>query len=371
MQILVINSGSSSLKFRLLNSSKNYELIAKGLIEKIGLRRSKVRDHKEALKLCLESLEGKQIDAVGHRVVHGGEKFTEPTKITPRVIREIKRLSHLAPLHNPANLQGILACKKILKRTPQVAVFDTAFHQTMPDHAYLYGLPEKLYKKHAIRRYGFHGTSHKYVCNEALKLLRTKKAKIITCHLGNGSSITATINGKSIDTSMGLTPLEGIMMGTRSGSIDPAIIIYLQKKLKLTPQKVDHLLNNESGLKGFSGISSDMRKIYQKSLKGNSRALLTIRTLSYQISKYLGAYFAAMQGVDAVVFTGGMGEKAFYIRAQAILGLASIKAKIDPRKNRKNELKIHHKDSKIKVFVIPTNEEKQIAIETHDLLAKI
>ncbi len=357
MKILVINCGSSSLKFSLLDSSKSFTPIKKGLIDR-------VKNHKEAIKTALKSLEGEEITAVGHRVVHGGEKYSQPTKITPAVIREIKKLGKLAPLHNPVNLEGILATKKLLPKIPQVAVFDTAFHQTMPQKAFLYALPQKLYKKNNIRRYGFHGTSHKYVVSETLKKLGTKKAKIISCHLGNGSSITASINGKSIDTSMGLTPLEGVMMGTRCGNIDPSIPLHLQESLKMKPQKIYEMLNKHSGLKAISKISFDMRKIYEKSLKNNKSALFTIEMLSYQIAKYCGSYAAALNGLDAITFTGGLGEKAFYVREQTCKYLGFMGLKLDKRKNSANKELISTPKSTIKVFVIPTNEEKQIAIET-------
>ncbi|MDD3861559.1 MAG: acetate/propionate family kinase, partial [Candidatus Gracilibacteria bacterium] len=257
-----------------------------------------------------------------------------------------------------------LACKKILPKTKQVAIFDTAFHQTMPEKAYLYAIPYSLYKKHNIRRYGFHGTSHKYVINETIKILKKKNLKIISCHLGNGASITASLNGKSMDTSMGLTPLEGIMMGTRSGSIDPAIIFHLEKTLKLSSEKIYTLLNNKSGLLGISEISSDMRKIYAKSLKKDPRALLTIELLSYQIAKYLGSYSSILGGIHAIIFTGGLGEKAFYVRQKSCEYLKFLGLSLDHQKNKKCETIISTPKSKIKVFVIPTNEEKQIAIET-------
>lgn len=385
MKILVINAGSSSIKSKLFEKKKDLEPLAKFHVDGIGLKQCKlifksenkniglklpVKNHEEGIKLLLKTLLDtktieslKEIEVVGHRVVHGGEKYSEPVKIDARVIKTIDKLSALAPLHNPANLQAINACKKLIKHAPQIAVFDTAFHQTMPEKAYLYGLPYEYYKKHDIRRYGFHGTSHKYVIETAIKLLKKKNLKIISCHIGNGSSITASINGKSVDTSMGFTPLEGIMMGTRSGSIDPAIILHLQKELKMKPAAIDELLNNESGLKGFSEISPDMRDIYAKYKEKDPRAILTIETLSYQIAKYLGAYTAAMDGLDAIIFTGGLGEKAFYVREKACSYLSHSGLKLNAKKNENCEQLISDNKSKIKVFVIPTNEEKEIALQ--------
>ena len=387
MKILVVNAGSSSIKSKLFEKKKDFEPIAKFHIDGIGLTRcklifksenkniglhQKVKNHEEGIKLLLKTLTStktienlKEIKAVGHRVVHGGEKYSEPTKIDARVIKTIDKLSTLAPLHNPANLQAIKACKKLLPRIPQVAVFDTAFHQTMPEKAYLYGLPYEYYKKHNIRRYGFHGTSHQYVTEKAIKLLKKKNLKIISCHIGNGSSITASINGKSIDTSMGFTPLEGIIMGTRSGSIDPAIVLHLQKKLKMKPDKVDELLNHESGLKGLSQISPDMRNIYAKYLTKDPRAILTIEILSYQIAKYIGAYAATLNGLDALIFTGGLGEKAFYVRQKACDYLTHLGVKLNTKRNENCEELISDGKSRTKVFVFHTNEEKQIALETY------
>ncbi len=386
MKILVINAGSSSIKSKLFEKKKDFEPLAKFHIDGIGLKQCKlifksenkniglkqeIKNHEEGIKLLLKTLLStgtienlKDIEIVGHRVVHGGEKYSEPIKIDARVIKTIDKLSSLAPLHNPANLQAIKACKKLIKHAPQIAIFDTAFHQTMPEKAYLYGLPYEYYKKHNIRRYGFHGTSHKYVTETVIKLLKKKNLKIISCHIGNGSSITASINGKSVDTSMGFTPLEGIMMGTRSGSIDPAIVLHLQKELKMKPAAIDELLNHESGLKGFSEISPDMRNIYEKYKKKDPRAILTIETLSYQIAKYLGAYTAAMDGLDAIIFTGGLGEKAFYVREKACSYLNHSGLKLDKKKNKNCEQLISNNKSKIKVFVIPTNEEKEIASQS-------
>ncbi|MFH1218531.1 MAG: acetate kinase [Candidatus Peregrinibacteria bacterium] len=395
MKILVINAGSSSIKSTLFESTpKALTFLAKFHVDGIGLSRCKysfksdtknlglttqIKTHEAGIKLLLQTLKNtetissySEIKAIGHRVVHGGEKYTASTLINPQVLKAIHNLEELAPLHNPANLSAIKACKKILPKTKQVAVFDTAFHQTMPPKAFLYGLPYNLYTKHQIRRYGFHGTSHKYVTNQAVKLLKKKNLKIISCHLGNGSSITASLNGKSVDTSMGFTPLEGVMMGTRSGSIDPAIIFHLKDKLKMKPDQIEDLLNEKSGLKGFSEISQDMREIYQESKKGNRQALLTIELLSYQIAKYVGAFAAALNGLDCLIFTGGLGENAFYIREQVASYLSHLNLKLNTSKNKEitaptpltQPEKISDTHSKVQVLVIPTNEELQIAEET-------
>lgn len=384
MKILVINSGSSSIKSTLFDFSKSVSgketqtEIAKSLVDGIGLKSCKfifekftkttvkntekcrITSHEAGVKLILETLlktkciQGlNEIVAVGHRVVHGGEKYTKSTLLNKKILQEIEKLSSLAPLHNPANLASINACQKLLPQAKEVAVFDTAFHQSMPEKAYLYALPKEFYKKYQIRRYGFHGTSHKYVINEALKILkksspRLTAPKIISCHLGNGSSITASIAGKSIDTTMGFTPLEGLTMGTRSGSIDPGIILHLSNNLKFTPKEIDEMLNHKSGLLALSQISSDMRDIYAQSLKGNKQALLTLEILSYQIAKYCGGFAAAMSGLDCLIFTGGIGEHAFYIRDRVSAYLKFLHIK--------------------KTLVIPTNEEKQIAMETVELI---
>ncbi len=390
MKILTINAGSSSIKSALFEKNKSLENIATFNVDGIGLKQCKfifksktknicqhqmIKNHEQALNLLLKTLKNtsvikdyNEIKAIGHRVVHGGEKYTTSVKLNQKIIKDIEKISFLAPLHNPANLQAINSCKKLLPKVPQVAVFDTAFHQTMQEKSYLYGLPYDFHKKYNIRRYGFHGTSHKYITEEAIRLLKKKNLKIISCHLGNGSSITASINGKSIDTSMGFSPMEGVIMGTRCGSLDPEIILYLQKKVKFSLKELDNILNYESGLKGLSGISSDMRNIYAKYLKKDPRAILAIETLSYQIAKYAGAYSASMNGLDAIVFTGGLGEKAFYIREKACKYLEFLGVKIDEKRNEKSEELISAKNSKIKVFVIPTNEELQIAKETISVL---
>lgn len=380
MNILVINAGSSSLKFQLL---KNGVCLAKGIVDSLGEKNcifkasigaKKIEEHiaiktyEQAIHKVSEFLKKQQIDAIGHRVVHGGEKYHSATIIDQKVIKAIDELSDLAPLHNPPNLKAILACKKLFPQLPQVAVFDTSFHQTIPEKAYLYALPYQLYEKLKIRRYGFHGPSHAYVSRETAKLLKKNSAKIITCHLGNGSSITAVHNGKSVDTSMGFTPLEGLPMGTRSGDIDPAIIFYLKKKLKLSPEKIEKILLKDSGLKGISEISWDMRKIWASAQKNNKRAQLTLSILAYRIAKYIGAYATAMNGVDAITFTGGIGENAWYVRKEVCQYLEFLGLQIDSQKNKLNATLISTPKSHIKVFVIPTNEEEEIAAETRQIL---
>lgn len=347
--------------------SQNCKFIYKGFGKNVGQKET-IKNHEQGVKLLFKWLDPKEINAIGHRVVHGGEKYQTAVKIDKKVLKEIEKLNHLAPLHNPINLKCILTCQQILPKVKQVAVFDTAFHQTMPPEAYLYGLPMTLYKKHGIRRYGFHGSSHKYVTDEALKKLSktTKKAKVISCHLGNGSSITASIGGKSIDTSMGFTPLEGVMMGTRSGSVDPALVLQLAKTNGI--EATEKLLQKESGLLGFSDISSSMWEIHQKSLKNDHQAHLTIDTLSYQIAKYCGSYVAALSGLDALIFTGGLGENAWYVREKVCAYLEFLGLKIDKKANKNNNEDISTSDSKVKVFIIKTDEERQIAKETMEVL---
>lgn len=390
MKILILNSGSSSLKFKVFEYNKDLEKIARGMVDGLGLKtcrftfkseqknigqKIQIKTHKQAIDLTLKTLikskvieDEKEIKAIGHRVVHGGEFYSEPTKIDARVLKKLESLNELAPLHNPANVKGIQVCKKILPRTPQVAVFDTAFHQTMPEKAFLYGIPYAFYKKDNIRRYGFHGTSHKYVTNEALKLFRKKNPKTISCHLGNGVSVTAALNGKSVDTSMGFTPLEGCMMGTRCGSIDPAIIFHLVDHKKMKLDKVEDLLINDSGLEGFSQVSSDMRLVREAAEKKDELAKLSIEVFSYQIAKYIGAYIAVLNGLDALIFTGGIGEKAWYARDQICQHLEYMGLKLDKKKNQNSELVLSTPKSKVKAFAIPTNEEKQIATETMSII---
>ncbi|MEJ6952157.1 acetate/propionate family kinase [Natronospora cellulosivora (SeqCode)] len=396
MKILVLNSGSSSVKYQLIDMTDE-TVLAKGLVERIGIDDSvleqetvddkfieikkDIPNHSVAIKMVIDALLDKdkgvlssmdEIKAVGHRVVHGGEKFAESTIITEEVINEIDSVSELAPLHNPANLTGIKVCEDLLPGKPQVAVFDTAFHQTMPTKAYLYALPYKYYEKYGIRRYGFHGTSHKYVAQRTALLMdkALEKLKIITCHLGNGASIAAIDGGKSVDTSMGLTPLEGLVMGTRCGDIDPAIIPFLMDKEDLSIEEVDNIMNKKSGLYGVSGISSDSRDVTAGAAEGNEQALAALDIFKYRIIKYIGAYMTAMGGVDAIVFTAGIGENQQDLREDIIESLAFLNVHVDEKANsiRKKEVEISTADSNIRLFVIPTNEELMIARETNALL---
>lgn len=370
-KILVINSGSSSIKYRLFevkangnNNGAHYSILSKGLIEKIGQKGSGVEDHKQGIKILLDSLVNgsgaklkgyDEIFAVGHRVVHGGVQFKKPTVVTEEVIAKIRECFELAPLHNPANLAGIEACKELLPDIKQVAVFDTAFHQSLPEYAYIYGLPYEYYEKYNLRKFGFHGTSHQYVAHEAARLLKKplSKLKVITCHLGNGCSITAVKNGKSVDTSMGFTPLEGLVMGTRCGDIDPASVIFLAEKEKISLQEIDRVLNYKSGLKGISGLSNDVREIKSAAKNGNKRAKLALDIFTYRIRKYIGSYAAAMGGVDAIVFTAGIGENEKTIRDSVLKGLFGFL-------NRK----------KVRVLVVATNEELMIAKQAFQLVRR-
>ena len=349
MKILVINSGSSSIKYKLFDMPFQ-RLLSKGSIDQIGEIGSKFSNHYSGLKIILEEI--RFVDAVGHRVVHGAEKFKKPTLVDKNVIREIKKCCAIAPLHNPANLAGILACQKLLPGLKQVAVFDTAFHQSIPEHAYIYGLPYDYYQKLGVRKYGFHGTSHEYVAMEASRILNKplNKLKLITCHLGNGCSITAIDQGKSVDTSMGFTPLEGLVMGTRCGDTDPALITHIMRKKKIDTKEMDRILNKESGLKGISGISNDMRLLERKANAGNRRAKLARDIFVYRIRKYIGAYLAVLRGLDALVFTAGIGENQPNIRDKICQGLFACLG-INP-----------------KILVIPTNEELMIARQTYRLI---
>jgi acetate kinase len=395
MKILIVNAGSSSLKFQLIKkgeSRNDFKTLINGIADGIGrsscflkaetenekIRYDKVfKNHKEALNEALNLMTEKNvinklkdIDATGHRVVHGGEKYRDATKITKKVKDKIKELSELAPLHNPPNLEGINACESLLKSKPNIAVFDTAFHQTIPKKAYKYAIPHKYYEKYGIRRYGFHGTSHKYIADETYKLLKSKNKKIITCHLGNGASMSAIVNGKCIDTSMGFTPLEGIPMGTRSGSIDPAIPLFIMKKKNLDAQHMDNLLNKRSGIQAVSKISSDVRDIWSKAKKNNKQALFTLDYLAYKYALKIGSYAAAMNGVDAITFTAGIGQNAWYLRRDTAKYLEYLGVKLDARKNKANKTKIHSNKSKVKVFIIETNEGLQIAKEVFSLMNK-
>lgn len=395
MVILVINCGSSSLKYQLFDMERE-TVLAKGLVERIGLAGSalihscagkdKIRierpldNHKQAISMVLEALTDAEhgalkryedIDAVGHRVVHGGEAFASSVKIDNDVMEAIKRNIDLAPLHNPPNIMGIEACSEILPGVTQVAVFDTAFHQTMPDYAFLYGLPYELYKKHGIRKYGFHGTSHQYVAQRAAALAGRPitELKIISCHLGNGASITAVDGGKSVETSMGLTPLEGLIMGTRSGDIDPAIIFHMMKQLNMSADEVNHILNKKSGVFGISGVSSDFRDLEQAAAEGNELAALALKTYYYQVVKYIGAYAAVMNGVDIIVFTAGLGENSKGTREEICKNLDYLGVKLDQAKNdtRGKEADVSADTSRVRVFVIPTNEELMIARDTAEI----
>jgi len=398
MKVLVINCGSSSLKYQLINMETE-ESLAQGLVERIGIEGSiltqkvpgrdkyiieqPMADHKDAIKLVLDALvDGNhgvissmdEISAVGHRVVHGGEKYSESVVIDDAVMASLEECVKLAPLHNPANIIGINACKSLMPNTPMVAVFDTAFHQTMPKTAYMYPLPYELYAKYGIRKYGFHGTSHKYVSAECAKLMGKdiKDVKIITCHLGNGASLAAIKDGHCVDTSMGFTPLEGIAMGTRCGNIDPAIVTFLMNEGKMTAKEVDNLMNKQSGVLGLSGVSSDFRDIEDAAKEGNERAVLALDVYDYRVRELIGAYAAAMGGVDAVVFTAGLGENAIETRAQICKGLEFLGIEIDDAKNnvRGKATEVSKDGAKVKVFVIPTNEELVIARDTKELTSK-
>lgn len=398
MKILVINAGSSSLKYQLIDMDTN-DVMAKGLCERIGIDGSKLshthhgrekvviekemKDHADAIKMVLDALTDKEygvigdmseISAVGHRVVHGGEKFNKSVVINDEIKAAVKECVPLAPLHNPANIIGIEACERAMPGVPQIAVFDTAFHQTMPKEAFMYGIPYAMYEKHKIRRYGFHGTSHKYVSSEAAKMLGKdiKDLKIITFHLGNGSSITAVDGGKSIDTSMGFTPLAGVVMGTRSGDIDPAIVDFLAESENMSLSDVDNMLNKESGVYGISEVSSDFRDLEKAEAEGNEKAKLASEMFIYSVRKFLGQYIVALGGVDAVVFTAGIGENTPHMRARILKNTEFLGIEVDDEKNEKAirgaQMDISKDGSKVRVLVIPTNEELMIAKETQELL---
>lgn len=397
MNILVINCGSSSLKYQLIDSETE-NVLAKGLVERIGIegscithtpagkdkvvKKQPMQDHNEAVRLVIEALIDpdhgvikslSEIGAVGHRVVHGGEKFKTAVKIDDSVIKDIEDLSALAPLHNPANLIGIRACADNMPGVPQAAVFDTAFHQTMPKKAYMYGLPYEYYEKYKVRRYGFHGTSHDFVSNRAAEILGKdrKDLKIIVCHLGNGSSISAVKNGECVDTSMGLTPLEGLIMGTRSGDLDPAILDFICQKEGLSIEEMNTVLNKKSGVFGLSGgISSDFRDLTAASKEGNELAKLALETFSYRVAKYIGSYTVAMQGVDVIAFTAGVGENDTGVRKAVCEYLDFMGVRVDEEKImiRGEEVIVSTPDSKVKVMVVPTNEELAIAKQTLAIL---
>ena len=391
MNILVINCGSSSLKFQLINAESE-EVLAKGLCERIGIdgrltyqpaggekeiSEKAMPTHTEAIQFVIDALTNEktgvvkslsEIGAVGHRIVHGGEKFASSVVITEEVKKAVEECNDLAPLHNPANLIGVEACEKLMPGTPMVAVFDTAFHQTMPEKAYMYGLPYEYYEKYKVRRYGFHGTSHSYVSKKAAEVMGKAydEVKTIVCHLGNGASVSAVLNGKSVDTSMGLTPLEGLVMGTRSGDIDPAIMEFIAKKENLDIAGIMNVLNKKSGEEGVSGVSSDFRDLEAAAKAGNKRAELAIDVFAYRVAKYVGAYTAAMNGVDNIVFTAGIGENCALVRTKVCSYLGYLGITIDEEANGKRgeEIVISTPDSKVKVLVVPTNEELAIARET-------
>lgn len=392
MNVLVINCGSSSLKYQLINSETE-AVLAKGLCERIGIdgrlvyqktgldkeiTEAAMPTHKQAIQMVLDALVNPatgaiadlaEIEAVGHRVVHGGEKFTASTVLTDEAIAGIEECSDLAPLHNPANLIGIRACQELMPNVPMVAVFDTAFHQTMPDVAYMYGLPYEYYEKYGVRRYGFHGTSHSFVSKRAAELVgkNYEDLKIIVCHLGNGASVCAVDHGKSVDTSMGLTPLEGLIMGTRSGDVDPSILDFIAQKENLTLPEVMNVLNKKSGVEGLSGVSSDFRDIEAAAKEGNTRAALAQKTFSYRVVKYVGAYAAAMNGVDVICFTAGLGENDSKIREMVMSNLTYLGVTLNKEVNdatHGKEAVISGEDSKITCLAIPTNEELAICRET-------
>ena len=392
LKVLVINCGSSSVKFQLINMVDE-NVLASGIVERIGLPQSLIKfkfgnnsftkefdtlDHSSAISEILDAVthgqlgiidDKREISAVGHRVVHGAEHFTGSVLITDDTIKQIEACIELAPLHNPHNLKGILVCKKLLTGIPQIAVFDTAFHQTMEDYVYTYALAYRFYEKYRFRRYGFHGTSHFYVANKAAEIVGKdiQGLKIITCHLGNGASIAAVKYGKSIDTSMGFTPLEGLVMGTRCGDVDPAMVLFIMEKEGLSPHECDMLMNHECGLLGVSGISSDMRDLLKAFQEGNDRARLALQMYTYRIRKYIGMYSASMNGVDLIVFTGGVGENAALIRNMCCTDMEYLGIDFDEEKNKKAigiEGELTAQDSKVRVLCVPTNEELVIARDT-------
>ncbi len=400
MKILIINSGSSSLKYQLFNT-ENEEILAKGLCERIGIdgrlkhnvpgkdayeANIPMATHLEAIKAVIDILtkgdyavvnDLSEINAIGHRVLHGGSKFSGSVLVNEKVKKAIKECIPLGPLHNPANLMGIEACRELMPDTPNVAVFDTAFHATIPDYAYMYAVPYEDYEQYGIRKYGFHGTSHRFVSKQVSKYVNkpAEELKVITCHIGNGSSIAAVQNGKCVDTSMGLTPLDGLPMGTRTGSIDPAIVGLLMDKKGFNTKEIDTYLNKKSGMLGVSGVSSDFRDLTAAINAGNERALLAVKMLAYSIKKFIGAYAAAMNGVDVIVFTAGVGENITYLREWSLEGMEYLGVKLDKEKNNAlasyKDVKdgfISAEDSKVKVVVIPTNEELMIAMDTEEIV---
>ncbi|MBQ1390282.1 MAG: acetate kinase [Firmicutes bacterium] len=399
MKILVINCGSSSLKYQVLDM-ENESLLAKGLVERIGMEGSVInhtktgldkitmevpmKDHKDAIAQVLAAIQNpgygvlanmSELGAVGHRVVHAGEKYAESVLITEAVIKALEECVELAPLHNPPNLLGIAACRELMPDTPMVAVFDTAFHQTMPPESYIYAIPYEYYEKYRIRRYGFHGTSHKYVAQKAAYLMGRpmEELKLITCHLGNGASVTAIKYGKVIDTSMGFTPLEGLVMGTRSGDIDPAIVTYIREKENLPQGAVNNILNKKSGVLGVSGVSSDFRDLEAAVEEGNERAELALRMFAHRVKHYIGAYIAEMNGVDGIIFTAGVGENDIGMREIICADMENLGIKIDPLKNkvRGKDTIISPEYAKVTLMLIPTNEELMIARDTNEIVSAL
>ena len=398
MKVLVVNAGSSSLKYQLFNTD-DASVLAKGNCERIGIEGSRlihkskggeqyiketaIADHSEAMRLVVEALVNpevgcigsvSEIEAIGHRVVHGGPFFTESVLVTDEVMEVLDKCVSYAPLHTPAHIMGIKGCKAAMPETPEVLVFDTAFHQTMPKPAYMYGVSYDMYEDYGVRRYGAHGTSHRYVSGEMIKLLggKAEGTKIVTCHIGNGSSISAVKDGKCVDTSMGFTPLDGVLMGTRCGSIDPAIVPFIMEKKGYTPKEMDNYMNKKCGFDGISGVGSDSRDVERAMNEGNERAKLALDMLAYQIKRYIGSYSAAMGGLDAIVFTAGIGEHAPYIRAGALSNLEYLGVKLDESRNTfghsDTPVEISAADSRVKVFMIPTNEELVIARDTESIV---
>ncbi len=398
MKILVLNCGSSSLKYQLFNM-ENESVLAKGLVERIGIDKSylehkpgdgeklkfetDIPNHTKAIQLVIDALlnaehgvikDMSEINAVGHRVVHGGEAFASSVLIDEEVMKALEANIELAPLHNPPNITGIKVCEELMPNVPQVAVFDTSFHQTMEPYAYLYGIPYEYYNKYSVRRYGFHGTSHRYVSKRVCEIMGVDydKAKIVSCHLGNGASIAAVDCGKSVDTSMGFTPLEGLLMGTRSGDMDPAIVPFIMRKENLTADEMDNVLNKKSGLLGVSGVSNDSRDVENAVKEGNEQAKVAIDMFNYRVKKYIGAYAAAMGGVDAIVFTAGIGENSISAREGVLEGLEFLGCKLDKERNdvRGKETLISTDDSTVKAYIVPTDEELVIARDTQEIVAK-
>ena len=398
MKILVLNCGSSSIKYQLLDMANNNDVLAKGLLERVGIKDSELKhqakgkdtfklvqdipNHEVGVDLILKTLlhpehgilkDKNEITAVGHRVVHGGEKFSGSVRITQEIIDKMEECVDLAPLHNPANLKGIYAMQKVLPEVPQCGVFDTAFHSTMPDYVYMYALPYEMYDKHKVRRYGFHGTSHRYVSLKACEILKSKfeDLKIITCHLGNGASIAAIKNGKSFDTSMGLTPVEGLIMGTRCGDLDLGALLFIMEKENMDAKKANNYINKVSGMVGISGISSDMRDLWKASDEGNKKAKLALDMYIYRVKKYVGSYAAAMGGVDLIIFTGGIGENDYMVREGVCKNMEFMGIEFDSDKNDRMKGKdeiLSKPNSKVKVMTVCTNEELVIAMDTLDII---